>query len=74
MQTIKLKSVRYNAQIGAFEARVDVERGDRTYRYPCRLALPMDAEIDAVKLGLMRQALRMSDTTAPKSDRPRFLI
>lgn len=74
MQTIKMKTVRYNAQIGAFEARVDIERGDRTYRYPCQLVMPIDASIDAVKLGLMRQAIRMSDSIAQTQRKPRFLI
>lgn len=74
MQTIKMRAVRYNAQAGAFEARVDIERGNRTYRYPCQLVMPIDSEIDAVKLCLMRQALRMSDSFEEQKERPRFLI
>jgi len=62
MQAIKMGEVRYNAQIGAFEARVDIERNAVTFRYPCQLTAPISTDVEHVKLGLVRHALKMSDT------------
>lgn len=62
MTNIKLGDVRYNARMGAFEARVDVLRDSTTYRYPCQIAGPMDMSCDAVAAGLAAHAIRMSDS------------
>lgn len=59
---INLGDVRYNAQSGAFEARVDIARGGTTFRYPCSFAGPMTMDMGQVRAGLRRSALRMSDT------------
>lgn len=59
---ISLGDVRYNAQTGAFEARVDIARGNSTFRYPCQVAGPVTMDMDQVRAGLRRNALRMSDT------------
>jgi hypothetical protein len=64
MQT-RLVSVRYDAAAGAFEARVDVERDGRTFRYPCRVEAPEAAPRDWVEAALLRHAQRLS-----VSDRP----
>ena len=64
MLKIKLGDVKYNAQRSAFEARVDIERGGTTFRYPCEVAGPMNMDIQRVKSGLTRHALRQSDSPA----------
>lgn len=62
MKNISLGDVRYNAQDGAFEARVDIRRGGTTFRYPCAVPGPMTMDMAAVRDGLAHAALRMSDT------------
>ncbi|MEO9864617.1 MAG: orotidine 5'-phosphate decarboxylase [Yoonia sp.] len=59
---ISLGDVRYNATAGAFEARVDIARGTSTFRYPCSVAGPVTMDMDQVRDGLKRRAMRMSDT------------
>lgn len=61
MQT-RLVSMRYDAAQGAFEARVDVERDGRTFRYPCRVEAPESAPREWIEEALTRHALRMSDS------------
>jgi len=60
---INLGNVRYNAQAGAFEARVDIVRGNTTYRYPCHIVGPMTMDMREVRAGLRQSALRMSDSS-----------
>lgn len=62
MGMIRLGDVRYNAQAGAFEARVDVEREGTTYRYPCQVAGPLDMDSNLVSQSLTKHALRQSDS------------
>lgn len=62
MGMIRLGDVRYNAQVGEFEARVDVERGGKIFRYPCRVSGPIDMDTRWVTAGLTRHALNQSDT------------
>ncbi|AUJ65032.1 hypothetical protein B9057_12330 [Aestuarium zhoushanense] len=57
MQTITLGEIYYNDAIGAYEARVDVQRDQGTYRYPCLFKGPRGLERDQVQMGLVRQAL-----------------
>ncbi|MEJ6396278.1 orotidine 5'-phosphate decarboxylase [Yoonia sp. 208BN28-4] len=64
MTNIQLGDVRYNAQSGAFEARVDIQRGSTTFRYPCHVTGPVNMDMAAVRAGLKQRALRMSDTGA----------
>lgn len=59
---ISLGDVRYNAQAGAFEARVDISRGTTTFRYPCQVSGPVTMDMDQVRAGLRRNALHMSDS------------
>lgn len=60
MSNIHLGDVRYNAQSGAFEARVDVMSGGSTYRYPCQVPGPMNMDMTRVRAGLERHAMRLS--------------
>jgi len=62
MTQINLGDIRYNATAGAFEARVDIERGGTTYRYPCQVSGPMTMDMDRIRSGLKNHALRMSDS------------
>jgi hypothetical protein len=58
----KVHALRYDAARGAFEARVDVQRDGRTFRYPVRLDAAEAAPREWLESVLTRQALRMSDT------------
>ncbi len=59
---VRFKDVHYNAQRGAFEARVDIVRGAQTFRYPCSVAGPITMDPDTVRAGLYSKALKMSDS------------
>lgn len=59
---MKINDIRYNAQSGSFEARVDIERDGRMYRYPCAVSGPLDMDMSVVRKSLGHQAYRMSDT------------
>tara|TARA_R110002051_G_scaffold1008_1_gene4866 strand:- start:316 stop:498 length:183 start_codon:yes stop_codon:yes gene_type:complete len=59
---MKINDIRYNAASGSFEARVDIERDGRMYRYPCAVAGPLDMDMSTVRASLSHQAKRMSDT------------
>lgn len=63
----RVVSMRYDAAKGAFEARVDVERDGRTFRYPCRVEAPESAPRDWLEDALTRNALRMSDSVRPQA-------
>ncbi len=60
MSDISLGNIRYNPTTGAFEARVDIDRKGRTYRYPCSVPGTLMMDDGAVRSGLMSQALQMS--------------
>lgn len=64
MPKIELGNVRYNAKDSAFEARVDVSRDGKTFRYPCVVKGPLNMEISRVRAHLARRALQMSDSGA----------
>lgn len=59
---VRFKDIHYNAKIGAFEGRVDIVRGTRTFRYPCSLAGPISMDVGQVRAGLYSRALKMSDS------------
>lgn len=59
---VTLGAIRYNAQKGMFEARVDVRRGDRTFRYPCQISAPIDVDSGWIASRLTQQALGQSDS------------
>lgn len=60
MAQIALGDIRYNPVTGAYEARVDIDRKGRTYRYPCSVTGSLMMEEDAVRRGLARQAIQMA--------------
>lgn len=60
---VRFKDVHYNQRDGAFEARVDIQRGGRTFRYPCRVTGPITMDAARVRAGLYAKALKMSDTS-----------
>ncbi len=62
MPNIQLGDVRYNAQTGAFEARVDIQRGNSTFRYPCEVVGPITMDMATVRASLTRNAMGMSDS------------
>ncbi len=71
MPDISLGNIRYNPTTGAYEARVDIDRKGRTYRYPCSVLGTLMMEEGAVRRGLTQQALKMSrrDGGSPLSAR-----
>lgn len=60
MKTVSLGSIRYNPSAGAFEARVDIDRKGRTYRYPCSVRGALTMEDGAVRSRLTQQALQLA--------------
>ncbi len=62
MTPMKISEVHYNPCSGAFEARVDIQRNGRTYRYPCQVAGPVTMEPERVNAALVRSAILMSDS------------
>jgi len=64
MSKVKLHNVVYNGETGTFEARVDIQRGETTFRYPCQLTAPETMDLDTVCEQLTQQAVRMSDSGA----------
>ncbi len=62
MSQITVHNISYNAGTQAFEARVDVRKGQSTFRYPCQVAADMMTPLRDVQSQLRQQALRMSDS------------
>lgn len=60
MAHIAVGDIRYNPVTAAYEARVDIDRQGRTYRYPCSVAGSLMMEDEAVLRGLNRQALKLA--------------
>ncbi len=60
MAQISLGHIRYNPVTGAYEARVDIDRKGRTYRYPCSIQGNLMMEDDAVRRSLAHQAVQLS--------------
>lgn len=59
---MRIKSINYNPAAGAFEARVDVRRAGRTFRYPCQVHAPVTSDLATIRKQLMAEVARMSDT------------
>lgn len=62
MNEVRFGRISYNAARGAYEARVDIRRGTRTFRYPARLHGPLDMCPQQIRSGLERSARAMSDS------------
>lgn len=60
MADIALGDIHYNPANAAYEARVDIQRLGRTYRYPCSLPGELTMPAVDVRRGLTQQALRMA--------------
>ncbi len=60
MADISLGNIRYNPTTGAYEARVDIDRKGRTYRYPCSVPGTLMMDDEAVRQHLTRQAMSMA--------------
>ena len=61
MSHMTMNQFSYNATSGMFEARIDVQRGGVTFRYPCAVAGPVTMEPATARSRLMQQARRMSE-------------
>lgn len=62
MPQITLGPIAFDERNGTYEARVDIRRNGRMFRYPCRISAQPKADPAAIRAGLMRQALAMSDS------------
>ncbi|PVA07882.1 orotidine 5'-phosphate decarboxylase [Thalassorhabdomicrobium marinisediminis] len=60
MPDISLGNIRYNLAAGTYEARVDIAKQGRTFRYPCAVPGPLDMVDADVRRGLTQQALTMA--------------
>lgn len=58
--SLHVNDVRYNAQNGAFEARVDIIADGAVFRYPCQVPGPLNMDFSRVRAGLERHAMRQS--------------
>ncbi|WP_296418919.1 orotidine 5'-phosphate decarboxylase [Pseudooctadecabacter sp.] len=60
MSRIALGDIRYNPVTGAYEARVDINRKGRTYRYPCSVPGSLSMDDATVRRSLTQQAQTMA--------------
>lgn len=61
MAHVALGDIHYNPVTSAYEARVDIDRKGRTYRYPCSIPGTLMMDEGAVKRGLTHQAMLMAN-------------
>ena len=62
MTDIRFGRIEYNAARQSYQARVDIQRAGRTFRYPCEVAGPLDMDQGVVRHALAAQAMGMSDS------------
>jgi hypothetical protein len=62
IDAVRIVRVAYDGARGAFAGRVDVARGGVTFRYPCEVTGPADADPAWVSDALAARALAMSDS------------
>jgi len=60
MSNIALGNINYNPTTAAYEARVDIDRKGRTYRYPCSVTGSLMMDEADVRRKLTRQALKLA--------------
>lgn len=60
--SVEINSIWYNPAQSAFEGRIDIQRGGKSFRYPCAVEGPMDMSPVEVRRRMETQAKRMSDT------------
>lgn len=63
---IRIGQVTFDEARGWFEARVDVTRDGRTFRYPARVQGPSGAPRAWIEAALADHAMRMSDSARPR--------
>jgi hypothetical protein len=62
MPQITLGPIAFQEDRSTYEARVDISRDGRMFRYPCRISGQPGADPALVRAILTRQALAMSDS------------
>ena len=60
--SVQIKNLRYNAAAAAFEGRIDIRRGNMSFRYPCSVEGPFTMSPTEVRQKMKSQAIAMSDT------------
>ena len=57
-EILNLGKIRYNPELGAFEALVRIFDAGEVYAYPVYLRAPLNAEFDVIARGLTQKARR----------------
>ena len=60
MHNIAVGNISYNATTSAYEARVDISRQGRTYRYPCSVPGTLMMHDAEIRRSLTKQAITMA--------------
>ena len=60
MSRIDVGSIRFNPAAGTYEARVDINRNGRMYRYPCSVPGTLMTDEEQILQGLTQQAQQMA--------------
>ena len=60
--SVEINNVWYNPAQSAFEGRIDIRRGGKSFRYPSAVEGPIDMSPAEVLRRMETQAKRMSDT------------
>ena len=60
MSRVEVGNIQYNPVTAAYEARVDINRKGRTFRYPCSVPGTLMMAETAVRRGLAQQAQIMA--------------
>ncbi|MEY1556355.1 orotidine 5'-phosphate decarboxylase [Yoonia sp. R2331] len=60
--SVQIRNLRYNPAAEAFEGRIDIQRGNTSFRYPCTVEGPVSMSPAEVRQKMKAQARSMSDT------------
>lgn len=76
VEKLALQDIRYNPELGAFEAAVQIRENGESFSYPAHLMAPLHADFELVARGLTQKALsahrhndtglRMRNTATPQ--------
>ncbi|QEW28678.1 hypothetical protein [Roseovarius indicus] len=59
IEKLGFDDVRYNPELSAFEALVQIREEGEVYSYPVHMLAPLNAEFDVIAKGLSDKALRI---------------
>lgn len=58
VEKLALEDIRYNPELGAFEAAVQIRENGESFSYPAYLLAPLHADFELIARGLTQKALR----------------